>query len=146
MAKRRSRGDGGLYWDEQRQRWTGEATAGYTPAGRRIVRKARGKTKTEAKNKLDEILRDLKDGVLVGDSGYTVDDAVRNWLLYGLNGRTESTKENRRILAEGHIIPALGARKLRDLTADEVDEWLSEKAKTLSTSTLRRSGQFLLRQ
>ncbi|GAA4593983.1 hypothetical protein GCM10023194_59690 [Planotetraspora phitsanulokensis] len=35
------------------------------------------------------------------------------------------------------MIPALGARNLRDLTADDVDKWLAEKAKTLSTRTLQ---------
>ena len=45
MTKRRSRGDGGLHWDEARQRWIASVTVGYTPAGKRIVRKANGKTK-----------------------------------------------------------------------------------------------------
>jgi integrase len=42
----------------------------------------------------------------------------------------------RRILAEQHVIPALGARKLRELTAEDVDRWLIDKARTLSTRTL----------
>ncbi len=45
---------------------------------------------------------------------------------------------NRTILARTHIIPALGARKLAQLSAEEVDEWLAAKAKTLSTDTVRR--------
>jgi hypothetical protein len=32
-------------------------TVGYTPAGKRIVKKGSGKTKTEAKEKLKEVLR-----------------------------------------------------------------------------------------
>ncbi|MEZ0077460.1 hypothetical protein [Planotetraspora sp. GP83] len=55
MTARRSRGDGGLHWDEQRQRWIASVTVGYSPAGKRIVRKASGKTKTEAKARLKEI-------------------------------------------------------------------------------------------
>jgi integrase len=34
------------------------------------------------------------------------------------------------------VIPALGARKLAQLSAEEVDQWLAAKAKTLSTDTL----------
>jgi Phage integrase, N-terminal SAM-like domain len=34
-----------------------------------------------------------------------------------------------------HILPALGARKLRDLTTADVDRWLAKKAKSLSTRT-----------
>jgi hypothetical protein len=36
------------------------------------------------------------------------------------------------------VIPALGARKLAQLSAEEVDQWLAAKAKTLSTDTLHR--------
>ena len=34
------------------------------------------------------------------------------------------------------MIPSLGARKLRDLSAEEVDRWLAVKAQSLSTRTL----------
>jgi hypothetical protein len=59
--KRRSRGDGGLYWNETRQRWIAEATVGYRPNGKRIVKRGSGRTKTEAKRKLKDILRDYDD-------------------------------------------------------------------------------------
>jgi hypothetical protein len=77
MTKRRSQGDGGLHWDESRQRWIASLTVGYTPAGKRIVKKASGKTKTEAKAKLKEIIRDYEDGLASGPANYTVADAVR---------------------------------------------------------------------
>ena len=44
---------------------------------------------------------------------------------------------NRTILARTHVIPALDARKLAQLSAEEVDQWLAATAKTLSTDTLR---------
>jgi hypothetical protein len=50
-----------------------------------------------------------------------VADAVTYWLRYGLRGRADSTVSNYRNLAERHIIPELGARKLRELSAEEVD-------------------------
>ena len=55
MATRRSRGDGGLSWDETRQRWVASLTVGYTPAGKRIVKRGSGRTKTEAQRKLREM-------------------------------------------------------------------------------------------
>ena len=58
MAARRSRGDGGLHFDPARQRWIATASLGYDPAGKRIVKRGSGKTKTEAKAKLKEVLRD----------------------------------------------------------------------------------------
>ncbi|RSM75539.1 site-specific integrase [Kibdelosporangium aridum] len=137
MTKRRSRGDGSLHWHEKRQRWIAVATVGWTPAGKRIVKSGSGKTKTEAKNKLKEILRDYDDGLAIAPHDYTVEKAVRDWLTYGLSGRDQQTVKTLTILAETHVIPALGARKLRDLSAEDVDKWLAEKAKTLATRTLR---------
>lgn len=136
MSKRRSRGDGGLHWDENRQRWIASVTTGYTPSGKRIVRRGSGRTKTEAKNKLRDVLRDQHDGLTITPSNVTVADIVTDWLTYGLSGRSAKTIAKNTNLCRTHIIPDLGARKLRDLTAEDVDRWLATKAKTLSTSTL----------
>ena len=64
---------------------------------------------------------------------------------YGLAGRDESTIENRRILAERHVLPPLGGRRLVDLSAEDVDAWLAEKARTLSTDTVHRLLSILRR-
>ena len=136
MAVRRSRGDGGLSWDETRQRWVASLTVGYTPAGKRIVKRGRGRTKTEAQRKLREIIRDYEDGQITSSTGYTVAQAVGDWLQFGMPGRRASTITKCTTLANMHIIPALGGRKLRELSADDVDRWLASKARTLSTDTL----------
>src|SRR5215472_9589632 len=145
MATRRSRGDGGLYWSERRQRWIAEVTTGYDGRGKRITRKASGKTKTEAKDKLKEMIRDMDDGLALASGGYTVANAVNDWLAYGLNGRASGTVTKNRIYAEAHVIPALGARKLRELTADDVDRWLAAEAKRVSTDVLRQLRSILRR-
>ncbi|MEO3787160.1 site-specific integrase [Actinocorallia sp. B10E7] len=137
MSKRRARGDGGLHWDESRQRWIATVTTGYTPAGKRIVRKASGRTKTEAKQKLKETLRDHEDGLVIAPTNYTVADAVNDWLRYGLVGRSSQTVETCTLHARTHVIPGLGARKLRDLSAEDVERWLERKAETYSTRTLQ---------
>jgi integrase len=137
MTKRRSRGDGGLRWSEKRQRWIAEATIGYSPAGKRLVKSASAATKTEAKAKLKELIRDLDDGVPTGSANYRVGEAVENWLAYGLSGRDPKTVKNYRNLATVHIIPNLGKRKLRDLSAEEVDKWLVDVAARVSTRTVR---------
>lgn len=138
MTARRSRGDGGLHFDTTRQRWIATASLGYDPAGKRIIKRGSGKTKTEAKAKLKEVLRDYEDGLAIAPEGYTVAAAVTDWLVHGLNGRDQATVTTCTILCQTHIIPALGARKLRDLRAEDVDKWLAAKAQTLSTSTLQR--------
>jgi integrase len=132
-------------WDRGRERWIAEITIGYTAGGKRIVRKASGRTKTAAQRKLKEIIRDYEDGLAIAPHNYTVADAVREWLKYGLNGRSRATVEKCTILANTHVIPDLGARKLRDLSADDVDKWLIDKATSLSTRTLRELRSVLKR-
>jgi integrase len=145
LASRRSRGDGAVYWHERRQRWIASITVGYAPDGKRIVKSASARTKTDAKEKLKTIIRDYEDGLALAVNGYTVAQAVEDWLAYGLNGRDPNTVKTRRFLADGHVIPALGARKLRELSAEDVDRWLAEKAKILSTRTLRDIRSILKR-
>jgi integrase len=77
--------------------------------------------------------------------GYTVADAVRDWLAFGLIGRDADTITKCTILANTHVIPALGARKLRELTADDVERWLADKAKIISTRTLQEVRSVLKR-
>jgi hypothetical protein len=145
MTARRSRGDGGLSWDNGRQRWVASVTVGYTTSGKRIVKRARGRTKTEARRKLNAIIRDYEDGLVTGAYGYTVADAVQDWLAFGLNGRDGNTITKCTILANTHIIPALGARKLRDLSADDIDVWLAAIAQVLGTRSLREVRSVLKR-
>lgn len=141
MADRRSRGDGGIRWSEKRQRFIAEFTVGYKPNGKRIVKTGSGKTETEAKTALKDILRDYEAG-RTSIENYTVADAVTDWLTYGLNRRSPRTVAKLTLQANNHIISALGARRLasrtpsKNLSADDVDRWLAEKAKTLSTRTL----------
>src|SRR5512133_1994521 len=53
-------------------------------------------------------------------------------------GADPSTVTNRTILARRHLLPALGSRRLAELTADEVDRWLAGKSGQLSTDTLAK--------
>ncbi|WP_223839399.1 site-specific integrase [Saccharopolyspora pogona] len=109
------------------------------------LKKGSGKTKTEAKDKLKEILRDHEDGLSSGPENYTVAHALANWIEYGLNGRERGTVETYRYQIDGHIVPFLGKQKLRALTADDVDKWLAGRARVLSTRTLRMLHSILNR-
>ena len=145
MTARRSRGEGGMFWDAARQRWIASVTVGYTPAGKRIYRRASGRTKTEARLKLQQLVRERDEGHTSSEDGYTVADAVQDWLDHGLGGRDRVTVETRRILAHRHVIPALGARKLVELSAEDVDRWLATKARSLSTRTIQDLKSILRR-
>lgn len=125
-------------------------TVGYTAAGKRIVKSGSGKTETAARNALKDILKDYEDG-LTSAENYTVADAVNDWLTYGQSKRSPGTVAKVTRHANNHVIPALGARRLasrtpsKNLSADDVDKWLADKAKTLSTSTLHQIASILSR-
>ena len=145
MTERRTRGEGGLRWNEKRQRWIAEVTVGYDGRGKRIVRSASGRTRTEAKAKLRELKKAEAAGITSTNSTVTVRQVVDDWLTFGLPRRSGATVDKYKILAAKHIYCPLGARKVRDLSAAEVDRWLSRLASTLSTRTLRELRSILSR-
>jgi integrase len=116
--------------------FTGAISLGFGPDGRRRRPKRKGRTKTEVQDKLKKLVEELESGIKSREH-YTVQDAVRDWLAKGLRGRDDYTVRTNRILAEKHIIPIIGARKLKDLRADDVDDWLDGLTDKLATRTLR---------
>src|SRR5260370_14313819 len=131
-ARRRSYGEDSIYFDTANNCWTGAVSLGYAPDGkRRVRRKATGRTKTEVRDKLRALHRELDAGVRSSPS-YTMALCIEDWLSEGLANRSPDTVANYRILAE-HAASKLGAIKLRDLTARHVQAALAELSESLST-------------
>jgi integrase len=121
----------------ERSGYTGAIDLGLDGRGNRQRLKRKGRTKTAVKDKLIQAVADREAG-LKPTPGYTVADAVDDWLAKGLKGRDDNTVTTNRILAEQHLIPLIGAIKLKEeLTADDVDEWLDGLTDTLSTRSLQ---------
>jgi hypothetical protein len=131
-----SRGNGTIYWDESKKSFRGEISLGYTPAGKRRRRRAYGATKAAVRDKLRELRDEATTGV-TSSARYTVSEAVQDWLDRGLVGRDVMTVEKNRILARTHVIPGLGKAKLRELKADDVDDWLATLVPKLATRSIR---------
>ena len=106
-----------------------------SPASRRIRQKVRGRTKAEVREKLQAPHRELEAGLRVSAT-YTVASCIRDWLDDGLTTRQASTVENYWRLAD-HTIGKLGAVKLKDLTARQVQKALAELSASLSARSLR---------
>ena len=134
-----------LHWNKDRQRWIGEITIGYRPDGRRITRKASDPDKTKALKKLKDLQRAV-DAASSVDAKVTLATVMRDWLVHGLPGRSEKTMEKNTDFIELRIIPAFGERKkLCELSASEVEEFLEKQAQELSTTTLRELHSALRR-
>jgi len=116
--------------------YTGAVSLGFGPDGRRRRLKRRGKTKADVRDRLVKAVKDLESGIKSTEN-YTVKNAVEDWLAKGLKGRDEETVKTNRILADRHVIPLIGKKKLKELRADEVDDWLDGLKGKLSTRTLQ---------
>ena len=120
----------------ERGGYTGAIDLGSDGRGNRQRLKRKGRTKTAVKERLVQALADYDAGLTSAD-GYTLANAVNDWLAMGLKGRDKNTIKANRILAEQHVIPLIGATKLRKLTAGDVDEWLDDLTEKLATRSLQ---------
>ncbi|QCX74922.1 site-specific tyrosine recombinase XerC [Streptomyces sp. YIM 121038] len=134
--KKAGHGEDSIYWDKSKNRYVGAMSHGHAPSGKRRRPKVTGKTKTEVRRKLRELRKEMARGAKA-PANYTVAQAVGDWLSQGLKGKEASSIGTYRSLADNHVVPYLGAAKLRDLEADEVDDWLEARAKVLATQSLR---------
>jgi integrase len=143
-ARRRGYGEDSIYFDTVNSCWTGAVSLGFSADGkRRIRRKVTGRTKTEVKDKLRALRRELDAGIR-SSSSYSMARCIEDWLSDRLAGRSATTVANYRHLA-GHAVSKLGAVKLRDLTARHVQAALTDLSGSLSTRSLRLVHQIIER-
>ena len=149
MAGRRGHGEDGISFDHRGPctdperhrhcpgRWVGEAELPRTPDGKRNRRRVVGKTKTAVLDKLKELHKDLDKGIVpqTGFSGYTLREAAEDFLNTGLDGRSAKTiKKNENVLEP--ILVVIGAKRLRELTASDVQQALATMATRYSTAAV----------
>lgn len=80
MPKKRSHGDGGLYFVKSRGLWRGVTDDGFWPDGRRRQRYVYAKTQTEARAKLKELKKELDEHGAPIDKAMTVEGWAERWL------------------------------------------------------------------
>jgi integrase len=134
-ARRRGRGEGSIYKDEAKGRWYAAVSVGYGPDGKTWRRhKISGRTRAEVAAKL----RDLQAAQDLGAQpppGYTVQQALDDWLAEGLDGRSVGTVTlNRHVLKP--VTAIIGDIEVRKLTAHDVRRALAHLAKNHSSRTV----------
>jgi len=85
-------------------------------------RKVTGRTKTEARQKLRTLQREAVPGQPIPNGALRLGSFLDRWLdeVVALRVASPNTLANYRWAVDMHIKPALGTRRLRDLTADDV--------------------------
>lgn len=116
-----SRG-GSLRQDPESGLWSFVVDVSPLGAPRKQVRRRGFKTKREAQQALTEVLHTLGAGTFVQPSELTVARFVADWLeSLEVAGRAPATIASYRRQFRLHILPALGAARLQQLTALDVD-------------------------
>jgi integrase len=142
VAARRGYGEDSIYWHAAKGRYVGAISLGYDPKGKRLRKSVTGKTKAEVRDKLKELHRELDEGT-ASSPAYRVDQAIAARLA-SLD-LDPNTIANYRFMAK-HVTTGLGDRRLRDLTAKDVQAFLeslplSTRSRKLVHKILRDSIQ-----
>jgi integrase len=136
---RRGWGDDSIYWWEARKRFVGEVSRGFDADGRRVRKKVYGRTKTEVRDKLKELKRQLdaqehNQPTASPPQEVTVRQCAEAWLVEGLSVSAQTAQKNRDCLIP--ILAAIGDKQLRELSAGDVYHALSQMAATRASSTV----------
>lgn len=140
MAAQRANGEGSVYQRASDKRWLGAATVGFDTNGRPKRKFVSAKTRAEAVRKLRALQQQLDDGIPLPNTKLSLAQLLDRWLEDVIRHQvTPSTAHNYQTIANLHIKPVLGTKKVATLTTSDVDRLLSRKMdQGLSVSTVRR--------
>lgn len=147
MAKRGNT-EGTITRNEARGRWEGRITTGYDGDGKQVRRKVTGATRNEVVKRL----REMRDATDTGQEPARADLTVRRfldqWLTDVLPGSVAlRTEEGYAEIVRLYVVPHIGQKRLRTLTARDVAKMLtaletegrSPNTRRLARSVLRRA-------
>jgi len=124
-------------------RWVALVSLGFGPNGKRLRRKVTGSTKATVQDKLKKLHEELDSGLRTTPN-YTLRRAAEDWLREGLVGRSPKTvKKNENVLEP--ILAAIGGRRLRELTAGDVQHALTVMAEKYSSAAVTMGHNALTR-
>jgi len=141
---RRGQGEDSIYWDASKNRYIGAVSLGFSPSGTRIRKKVTGRTKTEVRDKLRDLRKQVESG-LRPKRRYTVGDALDDWLAVGVDGLSARTVALYRDTIGKALREELGTVKLTELTAADVQKALTSMASRVSTRTVQIAHNVLVR-
>lgn len=119
-------------------RWEARIIIGYSDSGKAIYKSVYGKTYIEVREKKSLVIQ-KKQIVHVPINSYkiTVEQLMREWLLYIKQNVKESTFAKYTHLTNAHILPKLGKYELRKLDNKKMDVFICDK---LQNGKLNGSG------
>ena len=136
MTKRRSRGEGSIYFLRSKDLWVSKMTL---PDGTYKVKY--GKTQKAVRDWLVASQNALRQGLLAKDNSTTVAEFLANYMeTVGKHTLRPKTIEVYSYLIRLHIVPVIGKLKLVQLRPDHLQSLYSQK---LESGLSRRTVQFM---
>ena len=136
MPRRRSRGEGFLYYLKGKGLWVSKITL---PDGTRKVKY--GKLQKDVRDHHLNALRQVKEGLMPKDDTITVAQFVTNYMeTVGKHNLRPKTIESYSSLLKTHIVPGLGKTRLSQLRPDHLQTLYSQK---LESGLSKRTVHFI---
>ena len=147
MTNRRSHGEGSIYFDKTANRWVAAVTF-YDSTGERRRSKRKARTKSEAREKLRALQRQIEDSLPTGKANMTVAELLGFFVDTVVTSADPSpnTLDNYHWAINKHLSPALGTKRVISLTAEDIERFLADRRKNhnLSKSSLSRLRSVLV--
>ena len=127
MAKKRANGEGSIR-KKPSGRWEGRYTQGIDPVtGKAIQKSVSAKTQAECKEKLAKAIRENRGVPLNHTGDYTAAEWCRLWFeTYSKPNIRYNTAKGYEGIIEHHIIPAIGAIKLKHLSSIHIQRMYND--------------------
>lgn len=139
--RKRGHGEGSVYQRESDGRWVGQVTV---PNGK--PKYLYGKTRREAADKMTAALREVQQGKPLPNGKQTVAGFLTYWLEdVARQSARPGTYRSYETLVRLHIVPAIGRIPLAQLSAQQVQHMLTEKAKAGMSARRRQMIRAVLR-
>jgi integrase len=136
--KKRSPGDGGLYYIKARGLWRGVVDVGFWPDGRRKQKSVTAKTQTAARQKLDALKAELAEHGAPLDKTMTVETWANRWLDTVCRPNLKpNTLKAYQSLIHTWVVPTIGRKRvslLKPSDLREVSKAITDAGRSSSTA------------
>ena len=139
-SKKRGANGGGSIRQRADGTWEARITLGTNPGTGKPMRKSiYGKTQKEVRQKMQKALVEVDEGIYTEQSKITLKQWMETWLAEFTGAVKDSTRTSYRQHMNNHIIPALGAVKLSELTPTACQKFINDlsRVKGLSAKTVK---------
>lgn len=140
MPRKRSSGEGGLYFIPSRKLWRGVVDLGFSPDGRRVQKYVHARTQTDARKKLNALKAEIEKHGAPLDKQTTVEDWAEHWLTTvcrpTYKPRALGSAES---VVRTWVVPHIGRKRVAQLQPSDVRAVLQQvRNKGRSTASARK--------